>query len=106
MRFRFIKAPKDEEDVEEKERQAVLKRNKAEEAAFGTYASQGGAQFTYRVKKESAFGGYKIVTENTQGSLSREELLDKRMKKKSDRQVRFVTIISTISFDNFYRFCY
>ncbi len=82
---RFIKAPKDEEDVEEKERQAVLKRNKAEEAAFGTYASQGGAQFTYRVKKESAFGGYKIVTENTQGSLSREELLDKRTKKKSDR---------------------
>jgi hypothetical protein len=82
---RFIKAPKDEENEDEKERQAVFKRNKAEEAAFGTYASQGGSKFTYRVKKESAFGGYKIVTESTDGALSREELLDKRTKKKSDR---------------------
>lgn len=63
----------------------MLKRNKAEEAAFGTYASQGGSQFTYRVKKESAYGGYKIVTETNQGTMSREELLDKRTKKKSDR---------------------
>jgi hypothetical protein len=34
----------------------------AEEAAFGTYASQGGEKFVYRVKKEGAFGGYKVRT--------------------------------------------
>lgn len=31
-----------------------------EEDAFGTYASQGGEKFVYRVKKEGGFGGYKV----------------------------------------------
>ena len=55
--------------------------------AFGTYASGGGEKFVYRVKKEGAFGGYKIVTEDVSkgNAKSREELLDMRTKKKSDR---------------------
>ena len=83
--FRYIKAPKDPEDLVEKQRKEEEKQFKSEEAAFGTYASKGGTQFTYRVKKDGAFGGYKIMTESTNSSLSREELLEKRTKKKSDR---------------------
>jgi hypothetical protein len=71
--------------LEEKEKKETEKRDKNEESAFGTYASKGGSQFTYRVKKDGAFGGYKIVTESTNANLSREELLEKRTKKKSDR---------------------
>ena len=83
--FKYIKAPKDEENEEEKEQQKQQKKFKMEEEAFGTYASQGGSKFTYRVKKDGAFGGYKIVSESTNNQLSREELLDKRTKKKADR---------------------
>jgi hypothetical protein len=84
--FKFIKAPKDEVNEEEKIEKEVRKKHKFEEDAFGTYASKGGEQLVYRVKKNSAFGGYKIVTENIDGaSKSREELLDMRKKKKSDR---------------------
>ncbi len=82
---RFIKAPKETEDVNEKLRVEKEKQHKNEELAFGTYASKGGSQFTYRVRKEGAFGGYKIVTESNSKDLSREELLEKRTKKKSDR---------------------
>ena len=39
----------------------------------------------YRVKKASAFGGYKIISETAAGGMSREELLNMRAKKKSDR---------------------
>jgi hypothetical protein len=83
--FRYIKAPKDKEDEDAKEQQAQHKKHRAEEEAFGTYASAGGSKFTYRVKKNSAYGGYKIVTETTGGELSREQLLDMRAKKKADR---------------------
>jgi hypothetical protein len=83
--FKYIKAPKEEEDLEEKERKESEKRNKMEESAFGTYASQGGKQFTYRVKTKTAFGGYKIVTETVNDALSREQLLNKRTQKKADR---------------------
>lgn len=83
--FRYIKAPKDMESEEKKEHMATQKRHKVEEDAFGTYASKGGSQFTYRVKKGSAYGGYAIVTERTDGEVSREDLLDRRSKKKADR---------------------
>ncbi len=83
--FRYIKAPKDEEDESAKAAQVTQKKHRAEEEAFGTYASAGGSKFTYRVKKNSAFGGYKIVTESTNKEMSREELLEMRAKKKSDR---------------------
>lgn len=74
-------------DEEAVAREATSKKHKAEEAAFGTYASAGGEKFTYRVKKKSAFGGYTVVTEQLgEGAAkSREELLDMRKKKKSDR---------------------
>lgn len=63
MYLRYIKAPKEEEDLEEKERLASSKKHQAEKEAFGTYASKGGQEVVYRVKKTGAFGGYKIVTE-------------------------------------------
>lgn len=81
----YIKAPKDPVNNDDKEQKAIERKHKAEESAFGTYASKGGEQFVYRVKKEGAFGGYKIMKESTNSTLSREELLDMRKKKKSDR---------------------
>lgn len=70
---------------EDRAQQALLRAHKTEEEAFGTYASKGGNVFNYRVKKAGAFGGYKIVSESTNGEKSREDLLDARTKKKSDR---------------------
>lgn len=58
--FRYIKAPKDIESEEAQLKRAQEKKHKAEEEAFGTYASAGGTAFTYRVKKGTAYGGYKI----------------------------------------------
>jgi hypothetical protein len=83
--FRYIRAPRDVEDEEEKEKKLTEKKHKAEEDAFGTYASQGGSKFTYRVKKDGAFGGYKIMSESLSNTTSREDLLNMRSKKKSDR---------------------
>ena len=40
---------------------------------------------TYRVKKEGAFGGYKIESQKLAGKVDRGELLDMRAKKKSDK---------------------
>ena len=42
-------------------------------------------QLYIRVKKTGSFGGYKVITENNQSVKSREELLEMRSKKKSDR---------------------
>jgi hypothetical protein len=62
--IRYIKAPKQEVETEaERERREMDKKQQAEKDAFGTYASKGGQQLVYRVKKQGAFGGYKIVTE-------------------------------------------
>lgn len=83
--FKFIKAPKEDTPTEDSEGTKKSTKKDVEEEAYGTYASQGGQKFTYRVKKPGAFGGYKIVTEDTGGSLSREELLNQRSKKKADR---------------------
>ena len=84
--FRFIKAPKDKiQEEKNRKEMAVEKQRKTEQEAFGTYASIGGENFTYRVKKEGAFGGYKIVTEKLNEKTTRESLLDMRAKKKSDR---------------------
>jgi hypothetical protein len=84
--FKFAKAPKAAKaDVDE---EAARKREKAyhaEKEAVGTYASDGGTMFTYRVKKEGAAGGYRIVTERTSGEVTRGDLLDMRSKKKADR---------------------
>jgi hypothetical protein len=88
--YRFIKAPEEAVNSntrEETNKAKKEKENEKEKAAFGTYASQGGQQFVYRVKKGGAFGGYKIVTETTNTALDRESLLDMRTKKKSDRSL-------------------
>lgn len=57
---RYIKAPKDTSGEELQAEQALRKKHKVEEDAFGTYASQGGEKFVYRVKKGGSFGGYKV----------------------------------------------
>lgn len=88
--FKYIKAPRDDSKEREAAALAVQKRHKGEEDAFGTYASRGGEQLVYREKKSGgsgggSFGGYKIVKQTLDGSASREQLLDMRAKKKSDR---------------------
>ena len=62
--FRYVKAPrrKDGSQADESKKAKVIPKD-SEEAAFGTYAGDGGATFTYRVKTQGAFGGYKIVSE-------------------------------------------
>ena len=86
--FQYVKAPKrrvDEAAARDAKRQ---KQSDAEKQAFGTYAGGGamGESITFRRKKAGAFGGYEIVTQrNTQGSLSREDLLDMRCGNKGDR---------------------
>ena len=108
--FKYIKAPKETDgkqysintvysyyklrinigkSVEQIEAEEALNRkrkaNAVEEHAFGTYASAGGEKIVYRVKKPGAHGGYSIVTETSNSSLSREDLLTIRSKKKADR---------------------
>lgn len=88
--FHYVKKPKTSKEVEdEKQSEQTKRRRKKEEEdklAFGTYA--GNSTFTYRVRKASAYGGYKIVTQKVDAGgegLSREKLLDMRSKKKADR---------------------
>lgn len=84
--FRYVKAPKASHDDLAREMARKRERtNTDEKAAVGTYASDGGSLFTYRVKKEGAAGGYKIITESTGGNVTRGDLLDMRSLKKSDR---------------------
>ena len=88
--FRFVKAPKRfqiakaESDEASDERMKKLKLD-AEEQAFGTYASAGGNRLVYREKLPGAAGTYRIVEKQMKGSVSREQLLSLRSKKKSDR---------------------
>ncbi|DBA05431.1 TPA: hypothetical protein N0F65_007593 [Lagenidium giganteum] len=85
--FHYIKAPPEEEDVTQAEKKKKHKRSQDEALAFGTYAggTEAGSQFTYRVKKSGAYGGYAVIKEAAETSRSREELLDMRSKKKGDR---------------------
>ncbi|CAI5734978.1 unnamed protein product [Peronospora destructor] len=86
--FYFIRAPKDDKKQEEEEaKEKKTKRKMDEQIAFGTYAggTEKGGQYTYRVKKSGAYGGYAIVKEDATVERSREDLLDIRAKKKGDR---------------------
>ncbi len=89
--------------------QTELKKRKVaeEKSAFGTYASNLGETFTYRVKKAGAYGGYEVITtvraclhcsivscsllhlrvysQKTDKPKTREELLEMRSKQKADR---------------------
>lgn len=67
------------------QRQEKQEQRKEEERAFGTYASAGGNVLTYRVKKQSPYGGYKIVSKKADEKMTREKLLEERCKHKSDR---------------------
>ncbi|RLN70475.1 hypothetical protein BBJ28_00004912 [Nothophytophthora sp. Chile5] len=91
--FHFIKAPAEDDgkQTEEVRGSTKKKKRKADESiAFGTYAggTEKGGQYTYRVKKSGAYGGYAIMKEvgwDATVDRSREELLDLRAKKKGDR---------------------
>lgn len=86
--FRYISAPKEEETPEMKG--ARLRRIKAaqEDSAVGDYAGAGGTTLVYRKRKRGAIGGgngYHIVREQLTEEKSRTELLEMRVKHKSDR---------------------
>ena len=76
--FKYIKAPKDEIDEEIKLKNEIKQKIDNEALAFGSYSN------SYRVKKEGAFGGYQIIKE-TDSNKSRGDLLNDRMRKKSDK---------------------
>uniref|UniRef100_K3WD82 Uncharacterized protein n=1 Tax=Globisporangium ultimum (strain ATCC 200006 / CBS 805.95 / DAOM BR144) TaxID=431595 RepID=K3WD82_GLOUD len=85
--FHYIKAPPEEHSTEQEEKKKKSKHAADEAIAFGTYAggTEAGSQYTYRVKKSGAYGGYAIVKEDASVNRSREDLLDLRSKKKGDR---------------------
>ena len=47
--------------------------------------SRRGTEFTYKTRLSSAYGGWKTITKKTKRVLTREEMLDMRIKNKSDR---------------------
>ena len=86
--FSFIKKPPAAEDLKAAREAKRTKSLADEKQAFGTYTSKGGESFTYRTKKKGAYGSYHVVTETLgsgASSLTREDLLQKRCAKKSDR---------------------
>ena len=85
--FKYIKAPKDEEEEAKRAKQQQQKQEELEDSAFGTYASKGGKEIVFQEKKSGSFGSYvtKVIKESANGSKSREELLDYRSKRKSDK---------------------
>ncbi|TYZ68514.1 hypothetical protein PybrP1_008268 [[Pythium] brassicae (nom. inval.)] len=85
--FYYIKAPPDDAAKDDEETAKKSKRRLDEATAFGTYAggTEAGSQYTYRVKKGGAYGGYAIIKEDASVDRSREDLLDLRAKRKGDR---------------------
>jgi hypothetical protein len=95
--FQYIKVPKDEEEEELMAQKQIDKSKKIVQDAASEVISKDtkvGENFVYRVKKEGGYGGYKIVSEKASGANSREQLLDLRSKKKSDRYAQH-TLITT-----------
>ena len=82
LRSEFISQPKVDSNPEEDRAQKRKKKRDTEKSAFGTYGGGASSIVTYRQKVGMS---YKIVKEKVGGSNNRESLLDKRMKKKSDR---------------------
>lgn len=56
---------------------------KEEDSAFGTYAGAGGKRLVYRERTPA--GNYRIIEENVNEEMTREEMLDRRTTKKADR---------------------
>ncbi|RQM26157.1 hypothetical protein B5M09_007000 [Aphanomyces astaci] len=69
--FSYIKAPPEEIDQDAIETKKRSKKNEEETFAFGTYAggTSAGSEFTYRVKKAGAYGGYAVLKEVTHPSI-------------------------------------
>ncbi|RHY94992.1 hypothetical protein DYB35_001307 [Aphanomyces astaci] len=69
--FSYIKAPPEEIDQDAIETKKRSKKNEEETFAFGTYAggTSAGTEFTYRVKKAGAYGGYAVLKEVTHPSI-------------------------------------
>ena len=90
---RFIKCPKEPGSASSvlTDEEKQLKKRKSAEADIaevtqaGAFTSATNGNIVYRVKKDGAFGSYKVVTESISSSASRENMLDQRSKKKSDR---------------------
>ena len=58
--FEYIKAPPEScQDASKSEKSEADSTNEQEKSAFGTYAggTTSGSQFTYRVRKKTAYGG-------------------------------------------------
>ncbi|KAK8805230.1 hypothetical protein WA588_000170 [Blastocystis sp. NMH] len=83
--FEYVKKQEEEISPEEKQAQEKKERDAQENQAFGIYQGAGGTQFTYKTKLQSAYGGWKTITKKTKRVLTREEMLDMRVKHKSDR---------------------
>mmetsp|Transcript_15076 Transcript_15076/g.19557 ORF Transcript_15076/g.19557 Transcript_15076/m.19557 type:complete len:134 (-) Transcript_15076:210-611(-) len=81
--FRYVKAPEVKVDIESLEKDKRKKDITNEDAAFGTYAGEGGSKFTYRVMRGNKTG-YDIITETVHDK-TRGDLLNMRSKKKADR---------------------
>ena len=80
----ILRLPKREADPAALQAAADALRH-AEELKTGIFATDGGTKLTYRIKHGL---GYKTVTEvvgSSHGAKSREEILDLRAKKKSDK---------------------
>eukprot|EP00753_Platysulcus_tardus_P016324 PLAT5610.1.p3 GENE.PLAT5610.1~~PLAT5610.1.p3 ORF type:complete len:226 (-),score=127.09 PLAT5610.1:1027-1704(-) len=84
-RFDYINAPRVDSDAPDGSQPASkkAKRDEEEKAAFGTYA--GSRTLVYREAKPGVYGGYRIVKKQLDKEMSREELLDMRVKAKGDR---------------------
>lgn len=59
------------------------KKTQEEDSAFGTYAGAGGKRLVYR--ERTAGGNYRIIEQNVDEAMSREQMLDMRATKKADR---------------------
>ena len=83
--FFVLKLARAADDPKQLLAMAEKQRDDAEKSAFGALAGKGGTEFTYREKKAGVHGGYRTVTTALDSSRSREQLLDMRSKKKSDK---------------------
>ncbi|KAK8814579.1 hypothetical protein AV274_4975 [Blastocystis sp. ATCC 50177/Nand II] len=83
--FEYCKKQEDVLSPAELKEKQEKERNAEENAAFGIYQGAGGTEFTYKTRLNSAYGGWKTITKKTKRVLTREEMLDMRVKNKSDR---------------------
>lgn len=86
--FQYISKPKNlQKERDEKEKSDRLAKEEVDRNAFGTYKSSGssggGQELVYRERTEH--GSYRIRREVVDDKVSRSDLLDMRLQKKSDK---------------------